>query len=95
MAFRQRQVSSGYYDFLIKRWVQSLTLEQAANNLDVRHKIVTQENQHIEKKTLDDYWSFIKLALDPKNPFDFEAYQDKEYSYLRNHTKQQHLQEIE
>ena len=71
MAFRQRQVSSGYYDFMIKRWVQSLTLEQAANNLDVRHKIVTQENQHIEKKTLDDYWSFIKLALDPKNPFDF------------------------
>ena len=56
---------------MIKRWVQSLTLEQSANNLDVRHKIVTQENQHIEKKTLDDYWSFIKLALDPKNPFDF------------------------
>ena len=64
-----------------------MTLEQAANNIDLRHRVVTSENQHIEKKTLDDYWSYIKAAFDPKNPFDFKANKDKEYAVLRNHSK--------
>ena len=60
-----------------------MTLEQAAKQIDLRHKYVTGENQHIEKKTLDDYYAFIKLAGDPSVKFDFTANKDKEYGVLR------------
>ena len=56
MVIRQRTISSGYFDFQIRRLVNPMTLEQSAKNIDMRHKIITGEDQHIEKKTLDDYY---------------------------------------
>lgn len=33
--------------------------------------MATGYDQHIEKKTLDDYYGYIRAGTDPKNPFDF------------------------
>ena len=44
MVFRQRTISAGYYDLHINRHVLPMTLEQAAKNLDKRHKLVTGES---------------------------------------------------
>ena len=40
----------------------------------MRHKMITGEDQHIEKKTLDDYYGDIRLGADPKNTFDFRSF---------------------
>lgn len=55
--------------------------------MDYRHKMITCEDQHIEKKTLDDYYSYIKLSSDPKNPFDFVKFKEDDYGSLRKHCR--------
>ena len=62
-----------------------MTLELAAKNVDLRHRMVTGENQHIEKKTLDDYYGYIRAGRDPRNRFDFKLNKDKNLSALRKH----------
>ena len=47
--------------------------------------MTTGENQHIEKKTLDDYYGYIRAGSDQKNPFDFVKNKDKNVSILRYH----------
>ena len=54
----------------------------------------TGEDQHIEKKTLDDYFSYIKAGIDPKNPFDFKKNKDKSLSLLRKHSQQNFLRKV-
>jgi len=44
MVLRQRTISMGYFDFQIRRYVKPMTLEQAAKNLDLRHKMLTGED---------------------------------------------------
>ena len=56
MVIRQRTISQGYYDINLKRLVKGMTLDLAAKNVELRHKMLTGVNQHIEKKTLDDYY---------------------------------------
>ena len=85
MTLRQRTISNGYFDYQIGRRVLPITLEQAARNMDQRHKLITLEDQHIEKKTLDDYYSYIKLSSDLKNPFDLFKNKDENYGVLRKH----------
>lgn len=71
MVIRHRTISKGFYDFQIQRYVESMTLKQAALNLDIRHKMVTGEDQHIEKRTLDDHYYNILKGCDTENPFDY------------------------
>ena len=71
MVLRQRTIATGYFDFQIGRYVKPITLGQAAKNLAMRHIMLTGEDQHIEKKTLDDYYFHIKTGSDPRNPYDF------------------------
>ena len=51
--------------------------EQAAINLRLRHKIITGEDQHIERKTLDDYYDKIKWGDNTANPYDFNTNQNQ------------------
>lgn len=44
MVTRWRAISLGYYDYQIKRHVRPITLEQAALNLDIRHRLMTGED---------------------------------------------------
>ena len=44
MVLRQRTISMGYFDYQICRFVQPMTLDQAARHLDIRHKMLTNEN---------------------------------------------------
>ena len=48
--------------------------EQAAVNLKLRHQELTGQDQHIERKTLDDYYDKIKWGIDKSNPYDFTAH---------------------
>ena len=50
--------------------------------------MATGNDQHIEKKTLDDYYGYIRAGADPKNPFDFFYNKDKNLSQLRKHCLQ-------
>ena len=59
--------------------------EQAAINLRLRHKIITGEDQHIERKTLDDYYDKIKWGDNTANPYDFNANQNQLTQHLRRH----------
>ena len=45
--------------------------DQAAINLKLRHLMITGEDQHIERKTLDDYYDKVKWGDNIKNPYDF------------------------
>ena len=65
-----------------------MTLDQAAKNLDMRHKMLTGEDQHIEKKTLDDYYAHIRAGNDEKNPYNFSANQEELVKCLRKHCAQ-------
>ena len=49
--------------------------------------MLTGEDQHIEKKTLDDYYCYIKAGLDPENPFDFAKNKNNSLSSLRRHSQ--------
>ena len=60
-----------------------MTLGQSAKNLDYRHYMITGVDCHIEKKTLDDYYSNIMMGFELKNPFDFKRHQHEEISFLR------------
>ena len=62
-----------------------MTLHEAAINIDRRHKLVTGIDQHIEKKSLDGYYSHIKAANDPSNPFDFSRNKYEEWKLVRKH----------
>ena len=84
MVLRQRTISLGYYDFQINRYVKPMTLEQASRNLSLRHKIKTGEDQHIEKKTLDDYYSYIRMGSDPKVDYNFSENQTEHMKCLRH-----------
>ena len=42
----------------------------------MRHKVLTGEDQHIEKKTLDDYYDKIKCGNDSDNPYNFRENQE-------------------
>ena len=53
--------------------MKPITLGQAAKNLAMRHIMLTGEDQHIEKKTLDDYYAHIRAGNDAKNPYNFSA----------------------
>ena len=44
MVIRQRTIASGFYDFNIRRLVKPMTLEQAAKNVDYRHRMLTGAN---------------------------------------------------
>ena len=46
---------------------------------------MTSEDQHIEKKTLDDYWLHVKSACNPEDPFDLKANLEGDYGLLRKH----------
>ena len=85
MAFRQRIISKGYYDHLLNRHVLPITLNQAALNMDFRHKLITHADQHIEKKTLDDYYKYIRLCSDPKCNFDLRRNKNKDVALMRKH----------
>ena len=80
MVIRQRTIASGFFDFNLQRLVKPMTLDQAAKNVDNRHRMITGENQHIEKKTLDDYYGYIRAGTDPKMPFDFKVNKEKNLS---------------
>ena len=88
MVLRQRTISMGYFDFQLRRYVKPMTLEQAAKNLDLRHRQLTGEDQHIEKKTLDDYYAHIRTGNDAKNPYNFSANQDELVKCLRRHCQE-------
>ena len=62
-----------------------MTLEQAAKNLDKRHKLVTGESQHIEKKTLDDYYGYIRMGSETKTLYDFKKNEQNLIKDLRTH----------
>ena len=72
MVLRWRTISSGYYDYTIQRYVAPITFDQAAANLASRHHQLTGEDQHIERKTLDDYYEKIKRGSDPNFLYNFE-----------------------
>ena len=65
-----------------------MTLQEASVCIDNRHKEITQEDQHIERKTLDDYWRYFRDGTDPKNPFDFATNLNNDFSLLRKHIKE-------
>lgn len=88
MVLRWRTVSHGYYDYQINRYVEPLTYEQAAVNLNVRHRMITGEDQHIERKTLDDYYDKIKWGNDPNHPYDFASNQIELMKHLRRHCEE-------
>ena len=71
MVLRWRVMRSGYFDFQIGRFVKPMSLDQAAKNLDLRHKLLTGEDQHIEHKTLEDYYYRIVHACNKSDPYDF------------------------
>ena len=85
MILRWRTISSGYYDYQIGYYVLPMTLQEAAINIDRRHKTITKEDQHIEKKSLDGYYSQIKMANDPSNPFDFSTNKYEDWRVVRRH----------
>ena len=62
-----------------------MTLEQAAKNLNLRHKILTGEDQHIEKKTLDDYYGYIRMGSDLRRPYKFKENQYQLMKCLRQY----------
>ena len=62
-----------------------MTLGEAAKNLAMRHLVMTGEDQHIEKKTLDDYYSHIKAGNDSLNPYNFTANEFEMVKHLRKH----------
>ena len=47
--------------------------------------MLTGEDQHIEKKTLDDYYSHIKAGNDSSNPYDFSENELEMVKHLRKH----------
>ena len=59
--------------------------EQAAVNLKLRHQQLTGLDQHIERKTLDDYYDKIKWGSDKTNPYNFKAHQNQLTKHLRKH----------
>ena len=65
--------------------MKPLNLQQAAINLNLRHKMVTGEDQHIGVKTLDDYYDKIKCGSGPGNPYDFKENKDELVKCLRKH----------
>ena len=85
MVLRQRTISMGYFDYQICRFVKPLTLEAAARNLDIRHMMITGEDQHVEKKTLDDYYGYIRVGKDPRSLFEFSENKDGLIKQLRTH----------
>lgn len=88
MVLRQRTISMGYYDYQIRRYVKPMTLQQAAIMLDLRHKQLTGEDQHIEKKTLDDYYAHIRAGNNSDHPYNFSANQDELVKCLRKHCQE-------
>ena len=53
--------------------------------MNLRHKMVTGEDQHIGVKTLDDYYDKIKCGSGPGNPYDFKENKDELVKCLRKH----------
>ena len=47
--------------------------------------MLTGVDQHIEKKTLDDYYGYIRSAYEAERPFDFRKHSNKNISALRKH----------
>ena len=85
MVLRWRTISTGYFDYRINRNVLPMPLSQAATQLDLRHTKLTGECQHIEKKTLDDYFDKIKWGDDTKNIYDFSLNRNESVKHLRKH----------
>ena len=88
MVLRWRTVCHGYYDYQIERYVEPITYEQAAINLSIRHKVLTGEDQHIERKTLDDYYDKVKWGNEFVNPYNFTENQDRLMKHLRRHCEE-------
>ena len=65
--------------------MKPINLQQAAVNLNLRHKMVTGEDQHIAVKTLDDYYDKIKCGSDSANPYNFKENKDELIKCLRKH----------
>ena len=63
--------------------MKPITLQEAAYNLNLRHKMVTGEDQHICVKTLDDYYDKIKTGED--SDYDFKENKDELVKWLRVH----------
>ena len=82
---RWRAIGAGYYDYQIERQVEPMGYEQAAINLKLRHQQLTGLDQHIERKTLDDYYDKIKWGSDKTNPYNFKAHQNQLTKHLRKH----------
>lgn len=50
--------------------------------------MITGEDQHIERKTLDDYYDKIKWGNDPNHPYDFSTHQEELMKHLRRHCEE-------
>ena len=76
MVLRWRTIGAGYYDYQIQRYVDPIGLDQAAFNLKLRHLELTGQDQHIERKTLDDYYDKIRWGNSKNNPYKFNEHQN-------------------
>ena len=85
MVLRWRTIAMGYYDYQIQRYVKPMHLQQAAINLNLRHRMVTGEDQHIAVKTLDDYYDKIRTGSETDNPYNFKENKDELVKCLRKH----------
>ena len=63
--------------------MKPITLQESAYNLNLRHKMVTGEDQHIYVKTLDDYYEKIKTGND--SDYNFKENKDELVKWLRMH----------
>ena len=88
MVLRWRIISNGFYDFQLQRYVDPIAFEQAAIALDRRHRLVTGQDQHIARKTLDDYYEKIKCGQHPVRPYDFKLNCDQPIKHLRRHCEE-------
>ena len=63
--------------------MKPISLHESAYNLNLRHKMVTGEDQHICVKTLDDYYDKIKTGND--SDYNFSENKDELVKRLRTH----------
>lgn len=88
MVLRWRIISNGYYDYQLERYVDPISFEQASINLELRHRLITGEAQHIARKTLDDYYEKIKCGNFANRPYNFDINQNEPIKHLRRHCEE-------
>ena len=63
--------------------MRPIPLQEAAINLNLRHEMITGEDQHIRVKTLDDYYDKIKIGN--YSDYKFKENKDELVKWLRIH----------